>query len=434
MPKALIITYYWPPAGGSGVQRWLKFVKYFREFGWEPVIYTAENPEAPVSDVSLQKDVPPEIEVIQRRAIEPYSLYKLLSGRKNEKINVGFGSSSNPKGGLFSRMAIWIRGNLFIPDARMLWIRPSIRFLSEYLRKNKIDIIISTGPPHSMHLIARGLKRKFNIPWIADFRDPWTNIDFYKELKLSGVADRIHHRLEKSVVQECDYLTIVTKSWGKDFEPLKENRVIVIPNGFDQEDYQNVKDESPDTLFTINHFGVVPPSRNCPELWKAIKEYIDRDDEFGSKIRLKFYGHVDHSIKEEITRLNIDQYFEFIDFIPHKQVANLQRRSQVLLLLVNNTPNSYGIQTGKVFEYLAAERPILAVGPTGGDSDQLITETGSGMFLQFNDQQKIKEGLKCFWEGYKNGWTKFDPKNISCYSRKELTREMASLMNKAVQQ
>ncbi|MBE9481851.1 MAG: glycosyl transferase family 1, partial [Bacteroidetes bacterium] len=175
MKKVLIITYYWPPSGGAGVQRWLKFVKYLREFGWEPIVYTPENPEAPDIDNSLEKDIPDNLTVIKRKIWEPYTAYKKFIGQeKEQKINAGF-LSENKKPKLSENISVWIRGNFFIPDARKFWIKPSVKFLTNYLKNNPVDAMISSGPPHSMHMIALGLKQRLGIPWLADFRDPWTN-------------------------------------------------------------------------------------------------------------------------------------------------------------------------------------------------------------------------------------------------------------------
>jgi hypothetical protein len=190
--KVLIITYYWPPSGGAGVQRWLKFSKYLRDYDWEPVIYTPENPEAPAIDNSLEKDIPMGIKVIKRPITEPYLAYKRFVGMKlDEKVNAGF-LQEKEKPGLLEGIAVWLRGNLFIPDARRFWIRPSAKYLVNYLKAHPVDAIVSTGPPHSMHLIALQVYKKLNIPWLADFRDPWTGIDFYHQLKLTLLADRIH--------------------------------------------------------------------------------------------------------------------------------------------------------------------------------------------------------------------------------------------------
>ena len=236
MKKVLIITYYWPPSGGAGVQRWLKFVKYLREFGWEPVVYTPENPEAPAIDMSLEKDIPENLTVIKTKIWEPYSVYKKLVGIKpEEKIKAGF-LSENKKPSLIENISVKIRGNFFIPDARKFWIKPSIKFLTKYLKDNPVDAIVSTGPPHSMHMIALGLKKKLNIPWLADFRDPWTNIDFYEELNLSASADKKHHQMEKSVLENADTVSVISRTMAVDFKRLYNRHYEVITNGFDEDD------------------------------------------------------------------------------------------------------------------------------------------------------------------------------------------------------
>ena len=220
MKKVLIITYYWPPSGGAGVQRWLKFVKYLREFGWEPIVYTPENPEAPAVDESLLKDIPKNLTAIKRPIWEPYNLYKNFIGqKKDERINAGF-LTEKKKPGLAEKISVWVRGNWFIPDARKLWITPSIKFLSDYLKRNPVDAIVSTGPPHSMHLIALGLKKKLNLPWLADFRDPWTNIDFYDKLMLTKASDVKHKKMELDVLKNANIITAIGWSMADD---LKKN-------------------------------------------------------------------------------------------------------------------------------------------------------------------------------------------------------------------
>ena len=236
MKKVLIITYYWPPGGGAGVQRWLKFVKYLSHYGWQPVVYTPENGEMPVDDNSLQKDIPPGTRVIRRKIWEPYSLYKLFIGAgTGEKINTGF-LTERKKPGLAERISVWLRGNIFIPDARRFWIKPSVNFLEGYLKKEPVDVIVSTGPPHSMHLIARKISKKRNIPWIADFRDPWTNIDYYQDLMLTGYADRKHHKLEHQVVTHADRVVVVGNTMKEEFEAAYNRKIDVITNGYDSED------------------------------------------------------------------------------------------------------------------------------------------------------------------------------------------------------
>ena len=223
--KVLIVTYYWPPSGGAGVQRWLKFVKYLRDFGWEPIVYTPENPEYPSEDYSLYKDIPEGVEVIKTPIWEPYNIYRNLFGKKGQKINAGF-ISETKKSGWKERLSIWIRGNFLIPDPRLFWVKPSIKYLKEYLEHNPVEAIVTTGPPHSMHMIGLGLKKLHpDVPWIADFRDPWTNIDFYKELNLTYLADKRHHQLEKQVIQSADCVVVVSNDMVDEFSRLPHQRI-----------------------------------------------------------------------------------------------------------------------------------------------------------------------------------------------------------------
>ncbi|MFZ1686280.1 MAG: glycosyltransferase, partial [Flavobacteriales bacterium] len=234
MKRVLIITYYWPPNGGAGVQRWLKMAKYLPQYGWQPVVYTPSNPEVIVPDTTLERELPPEVEVVKRPITEPYSLYKRLTGRKaDEKVHLGFLNEKKKKGWR-EDVAVWIRGNAFVPDARVWWVRPSVKFLAEYLRAHRVDAIVSTGPPHSMHLIALGLKKRFpDLRWIADWRDPWTTIDFYHQLKLTAWADRKHHRLERTVIRTADLNVAVGWTMAEELKSLGAKRTEVITNGFD---------------------------------------------------------------------------------------------------------------------------------------------------------------------------------------------------------
>ena len=422
--KVLIITYYWPPSGGAGVQRWLKFVKYLPQLGWEPIVYTAENGEYPVLDHQLIKEIPENIEVIKTPIWEPYSWYKKLSGRKqNDNINSGFLSENKKKSKLIESISVWVRGNLFIPDARKYWIKPSVKFLSNYLKENKVDAIISSGPPHSMHLIALALKKKFNIPWIADFRDPWTNIDYYQDLKLSKRSDQKHKRLEKNVLLNTDIALSVGKTLAKELQALGSNKVEVIENGYDPEDF-NLKESTLDKKFTIAHIGSFTPSRNHPILWESIKELIKENKEFADHLQLKLIGKIDYSVKESIEENGLSEYVKFLAYLPHNQVIKEQTSSHILLLMVNNTPNAKGIVTGKVFEYMASSRPILVIGPKDGDLAQIINESNTGIVCNYDEKQKLKSTLlDLFYKKIKLETT------IEKYSRPQLTQKLSKLLN-----
>lgn len=426
--KVLIITYYWPPAGGSAVYRWLKFTKYLREFGWEPVIYTAENGEYAEIDNSNQKDIPQDITILKQPIWEPYMFYKKFIGqKKTEKVNVGF-LTERKKPKFAEKVAVWIRGNFFIPDARRFWIKPSVKYLISYLKENPVDAVISSGPPHSMHLIALQLKKKLNISWIADFRDPWTNIDYYPELLLTSLADRKHHRLEKQVVTTADCVITVGSKMTEEFEAIGANRVETITNGFDTADYDNTPVEL-DKDFTIAHFGTINKARNPVVLWNALSVMLKENPELGNCLNLKFIGRIDASVIASLQETGLLKYLRKTEFIPHNEVVTKERESQLLLLLINNTPNAEGILTGKFFEYLAAKRPILAIGPTKGDVANILNHSKAGEITGFNDVPGLVSILGRYYADYKAGKLNVNTENINAYSRFELTRKLTSILN-----
>ncbi len=420
--KALIITYYWPPAGGAGVQRWLKFVKYLRDFGWEPVVYTAQNGEVPILDASLEKDVPPGITVLKQPIVEPYSLYKRFIGqKKDEKINAGFLSESS-KNPLLEKISVFVRGNVFIPDARMLWIRPSVKYLKAYLKENPVDVIISTGPPHSMHLIAMKLKAELGLPWLADFRDPWTNIDFYPQLMLTRWADSQHRKLEQQVIKNADALLVISRAMRQEFLELGAANPIVITNGFDDDDFSGETQLSP--KFTLSHIGSMNKDRNSPLLWKVLDDICKENADFKRDFVLRLVGKNDVEVSRNLSIVSFTT--EFVAYLPHDEVTQFTASSQVLLLPLNNTPNVQGILTGKLFEYLAARRPILCIGPPSGDCAAVISETQSGVVVNFEDSEGMKKAVLDFYDEFKSGTLAVSGKGVEKYSRRNLTKQLVA--------
>jgi len=428
MPKVLIITYYWPPSGGAGVQRWLKFVKYLREFGWEPIVYTPENPEAPATDDSLLKDVPKNLTVLKQPIWEPYNLYKGFIGlKKGEKINAGF-LTEKKKPGVAEKISVWIRGNWFIPDARKFWIKPSVKFLSEYLTKNPVDVIVSTGPPHSMHLIALELKKKLKLPWLADFRDPWTDIDFYDKLMLTKASDAKHKKLELEVLKTAD--SVVTIGWhmAESFKKIVGRKIEVIPNGYDEDDFSK-KEISLDIKFSISHIGAMNADRNPKILWAALSELLAENESLKKDLKINFIGKTDYSILNDLEKFNLTSYVTKTEYLPHEKTTEAMQASQVLLLALNNTPNTLGVISGKLFEYMAAKRPILAIGKENGDAARILRETGAGTVCDFNDKEKMKEEIFKMHDLYKEKKLNIGNTNIERYSRKNTTKEISLLLN-----
>lgn len=434
MKRVLIITYYWPPSGGSGVQRWLKMSKYLPEYGWQPVIYTPEEGEYPILDASLEKDVAPEAEIIRRPIVEPYTLYKKFLGiKKSESVKVGFIKENRKKLGWKENFSRWIRGNCFIPDARRWWVKPSVNYLKSYLKVHPVDAIVSTGPPHSMHLIAMKLKEATGIHWIADFRDPWTEIDYYGDLRLTRWADRKHHRLEYEVLTKADKVVTIGWDCAKSLGRLGNRNVCVIPNGFDWEVDAKPKEILLSQEFTLTHLGIVTPSRNAPQLWAALKELKEEDETFGKKLKISLVGQIDQSVLENLNAVGLKENTEIVPYIPHEQIQQAQGASQVLLLLVNNTPNAKGILTGKIFEYLASGRPILCIGPEDGDAAHILSETKAGVTVSFEDKEKMKEVVKVLYHKYLEKALPFNnSKEIEKYSRKAQAEEYAKLLEKTI--
>ncbi len=433
MKKVLIITYYWPPSGGAGVQRWLKFSKYLRRYGWEPIIYTPENPEFPETDLSLEKDIPEKLTIIKIPIWEPYDFYKKFLGHKKEdKIKAAF-LTEKKKNPFFENIAIWIRGNLFIPDARKFWIKPSVKYLSAYLQQNKVDAIISTGPPHSMHMIALGIAGKLAIPWLADFRDPWTKIDFYKDLKLSSRADALHHKMELTVLKNADAITVISPSMAKEFELTWSRKYEVITNGYDAEDLLMEQKITMDKTFSVAHIGTLAANRNPTVLWIALRELINERKINPADLEIKLVGRVDYAVMQSIEETGLTAFVKKTDYLPHDQVVLTQQESQVLLLLINRTPNARGILTGKFFEYMSSGRPVICIGPTDGDAAKILQDTGTGLISGFDDLPAIKENLTSYYQLFKANKLTIETRDTEIYSREALTKRIAEVLNEMVE-
>ncbi|MFN0276090.1 MAG: glycosyltransferase family 4 protein [Chitinophagales bacterium] len=429
MKKVLIITYYWPPGGGAGVYRWLKMTKYLHQFGWEPIIYTADKADYPVIDETLFADVRKNLTVIKYKIFEPYSLYRIFTGKKkNEKIHSGLMEEGSGNHSFTKKIAVWIRGNIFIPDARKFWVNPSIKYLVKHLQENPVDAIISTGPPHTTHLIAKGIKERLNVNWVADFRDPWTQIDFYDQLMLSKAADAKHRLLEKSVFQTADRVVTVSENWAKEMEKIRGKKVDIITNGFDTSDYDGSNIEI-DKMFSITHSGMMNADRNVDVLWRTLSKICSESIEFKKDLLIRLIGKNDANVYQSIETYNLKENLELIDYLPHKEVSIRQKQSAVNLLPINNTPNFLGIIPGKLFEYLAAGRPILLIGPASGDSAKIISETHAGYICGYDDIQNCKEIILKMYTNFKAGTLKINSQGIQKYSRENLAEVYAELLN-----
>lgn len=416
MKKVLIITYYWPPSGGSGVQRWLKHTKYLPEFGWQPYVFTPENPSFEVKDESLIDDVSPEVEVIKLPIWEPYRLFEKVKGKGNQQTDL----VKRNKKTFINKLMLWLRGNLFIPDPRIFWVKPAVKVLEDLLVSNDINTIITTGPPHSMHLIGLKLKKKLGVNWIADFRDPWSQWELFDNFYLTGLAKRRHKKLEKAVLEKADKVLSVSPHYSADLAKLGGRSVETITNGFDEEEFKTAADEKPDE-FIIRHIGVVDELRDPRPVLEAIKAL----SQGGVNCKLEFVGNVNQSLRAEILADEVlAKLVQFRPYVPHSEVFKVYRQSAVLLLVLANSRNAIGNIPGKLFEYLASRRPILAIGFSKGDSARIIEESGAGMAVERDDIDGIKKALLKLKAYYEND-IDLENQGIEKYSRKNLTKSLA---------
>lgn len=415
--KVLIITYYWPPAGGSGVQRWLKFVKYLQEYGIEPVVYTVDNVRYLKEDKSLLDDVPRNTKVLKHSIWEPTDL---LFWKKKKSQKSGISNISQ------NRFLSFIRGNFFIPDPKVFWVNSSVKFLQKYLNSNKVDAIISTGPPHSMHLIAQKLHKKNKLKWIADFRDPWTDLYYNKDFSEQSFAKKKNKILEKSVLKNADCVLTVSESLKEQFS-INARRVEVITNGYDNE-IRSAEDTVLDKLFTISYIGLLPKQSNPKLFFKVLQELCSQNEDFKNDLKLNFIGDISDDVRVEVLKNNLEKNTSFKGYVDHEKAIEFQNKAQVLLLLIPNIEKSKGILTGKLFEYLIAKRPILAIGPEDGDLAEILKETDSGILIDFSNREQLSSEILKFYHQYKKGNLKVNSKNIGKYHRKELTKKLAFII------
>ena len=424
MRKVLIITYYWPPAGGPGVQRWLKFARYLSEFDIEPVIYTPSNADYPVLDTALEKELPEGIRIYRRPIFEPYRIARIFSRKQTEVIRSGI--IPNERQSLKDRILLWIRGNMFIPDARKFWVKPSIRYIKELHQEEAFDSLITTGPPHSVHLIGLQLKKQLNLQWIADFRDPWTGIGYHEQLKLSGAARRKHLKLEHEVLNKADWLLVTSNTTKKEFERITSKPIHVITNGYD-EGYE--KPEVLDSQFTISHIGSLLSKRNPENLWKVLAGLVQEQPEFGKNLRLQLIGLVSEDVLDSLEKHGLSSYVDRIDYVSHNEAIRYQKKSQVLLLLEIDAEESRGIIPGKLFEYMAAKRPVLAVGPREWEAGELIRSTAAGMVFSYQEESGLKKVILEWFQEYQSDSLNVKDTQIAQFSRRELTRNLAKLLH-----
>jgi hypothetical protein len=436
--KILIISYYWPPAGGPGVQRWLKFVKYLPDFGWEPTVFIPENPSYPIVDETLQKDVPKNLKMIKTKIWEPYQLAEKF-GKDNKKFKAGqfdVGENQSWK----AKLSIFVRGNFFIPDARVFWVKPSVEFLEKYLKVNHYDVLVTTGPPHSLHLIGLNLKKKLpDLKWIADFRDPWTEISYYKHLKLTKIADKKHRKLESEVFKNAD-ITLATSYTDAENFRKKGANAFCITNGFDvdasttlsmtEENSKTLPLSNSITKFTLSYIGVLEQLRNPEILWETLNDLVQENSDFKRDFELKFVGRLDDKILQKIESSALKNNLTNLDYQTHDIALKHMQDSTILLMTNFPQESSKGIIPGKIFEYLATGKTILSFGPKDADVEKILNETKAGKHFGYEEKENLKKFILESYENWKSGTLNQNAENIEQFSRKNLTQKLVDLMNK----
>jgi len=422
--KVLILTYYWPPAGGPGVQRWLKFVKYLPEFNIKPIVFIPKNPNYPIIDESLSSEVSKDVIILNHPINEPYKWAGFFSKKSSKTISKGIISEEKEQS-LIERLMLYVRGNFFIPDARVGWVKPSVSFLLKYVKKENIGIVITTGPPHSLHLIGLQLKQKLGVKWLADFRDPWTTIGYHKQLKLSSASNAKHKALEKQVLNIVDKVIVTSSVTKKEFQKITNQPIEVITNGYDNE---VTKGFEMDSKFTLSHIGSLLSKRNPEILWRVLSELVNENENFSKNFQLNLIGSVSEIVLKSLKNYNLSSYINKVGYVSHIEAIAFQKKSQLLLLIEIDSQDTKCIIPGKLFEYMISNRPIVAIGPKGSDVEKIIKETNTGHYFSYLDYDLLKRIILEHYRAFQNNTLQSHSIGLQKYHRKALTESLANLL------
>ena len=446
--RLLLVTYYFPPSGGAGVQRTLKFAKYLRTSGVEPVVLTVEAGAYPSLDPTLEADVPDGVEVVRTRSLDPFGLYGALTGRsRREAVAVGSVGGADSFG---KRLGLWARANVFLPDARVGWVPFAARAARRLVRAGRVDAVLTSGPPHSTHLVGLALRRALDargIPWVADFRDPWTGINFYDELPMTGPARALDAALERRVLRAADAVVTVSPTWARELEAKGGvEGVRVIQNGFDPDDFGRqgaggkgeegsapLETTPPQSAppsaeaFALTHVGSLYGSRNPEALWAAVAALRNRG---AGRLRVRLVGRVDDAARASLARHGLTEVADEGGVVPHAEAVAAMAEGDLLFLSIEPVRNADGILTGKLYEYLASGRPVLALGPPDGDAARLLGSTGGGRLLAWDDAAGIEAALRDAYTAWERGdpLPGAPPAALAPLSRPAQARELAGLV------
>ena len=401
MRRFLLVTYYFPPSGGPGVQRSLKLAKYLPACGWEPAVITVDPDHAayPGTDASLEAEVPAEIEVVRTGSWDPYAAYARLMGKRREDaVGVSFVGTTpaNPK----ERLARWVRANCFVPDARMGWVPFARRAAIRLARAGRFDAVVTSGPPHSTHFVGRSVRRHCGIPWVADLRDPWTGIHHYDQFPATALARALDRRMEERVLREADRVVVVSPTMATQFAVSVPRTYDVITNGFDPDDFRAAALPPAGDRFVIRHIGNLSRTQIPGTLWLALR---DLESEVGKLVRVELIGNVDGTAMEAAARYGVQEQVKVLPYVDHGEAVRLMRTSHALLLVINDVPQAASIVTGKIFEYVASGRPVVGIVLEHGDAASILRTARAGRMSAHDDVAAVAAQVRGLVSDWRDG-------------------------------
>jgi hypothetical protein len=430
--KILIITYYWPPSSGSGVQRWMYFTYYLKKYGFNPLVLTVKENQASYRNVDESfLDNVSDIDTYRTSTIEPLKLYSLITSRSLKK-GIPQGVVGENSKGLLHKLFSYIRGTYFIPDSRIGWNLFAYKKAKKIIKQNKIDLVITTGPPHSTHLIGLKLKNKFNIKWISDFRDPWSDLYYNKDLIRSKRAIQKDIRLEKLVLDKSDLVLTVGENLKEllvSKSPSIKYKAHHIYNGFDKVLNDSIKTKKPNH-FEITFVGTLTENQPYKSLIKTLKALVQNNHEINISLRLA--GNIQNKILDEIRKELHGINIIITGFVDHKTAIQLMKNANLLVNILAEMEHSRILVSGKQMEYIATGNPILCFGDTEGESAKLLSETGNSITVP---KDNIEAGVNFISKNYdiwKNGGSTQKTDDISYInskSRESTAKQLIKLIN-----